>query len=297
MRYRYRERRYCPGRDELIPLEPGDRWWTEGAVRFHLPAILIDIEEKPEQFAVGQLCPSDYAKEAATYVPAWDEEDDDDVTEPVVAVELGPDEWHIIDGWSRVIRALELRLDRIPAVMLPVDQAMGYVISEEDVRYYTKYWNHRVGYWLRRDRICGYILEDRPEYTVMDIDPEATWQAALEDAREQMVDVPNRWNRWFSIRTDRTKLWLGEPQYMSPACALVMERILRKKEFMAIFPLYEEWEYSVEEDPVREKARKHTVSYEYIFSIIRQYAREKKCDILPAARNSLTNQTEDLRVE
>ena len=67
---------------------------------------------------------------------------------------------------------------------------------------------------------------------------------------------------------------------MSRVCPITFDRPVRRKEFMAIFPLYEEWEVAPEEEPVREKAREITISYEYIFAMIRQYATEKKCDIL-----------------
>ena len=282
MKYRYREKTYCHGSYDLIPMEPGDQWYAEGVVRFHLPAILIAIEERPEQFAMGELPVADYAADAAEYVPEWDEEDDDDVTEPVVAVEYGPDDWRVIDGWGRIARAAELEMETIPAMMLSSEQAMRYLVDEEDVRRFIEHWNFKTAYWERRDRINGFLLQDRPEYTQIQVDAEATWEAILAAADGRQIELPIRWNRWFSIHGDGTKVLIGEAQHMAPVCPLTFDRPVRRKEFMEIFPLYEEWEMAADEEEIRERARRITISYEYIFSMIRQYAAEKKCDILSA---------------
>ena len=280
MKYRYLEKRYCPGSYDLKPVEPGDLPRYEGVVRFHLPALLIDIEKRPEMFTLGEIRLAEYEEEARTYVPRPDEWDDDDVTEPVVVVEYGPDEWRIIDGWWRVVRAIEIHREYMQAWILPAKQAMSYLFSEEDVRRYINYWNYRTAYWERRDRINGYIKEDRPEFHVVHVDPEATWNKMMEETRGKACELPTRWNRWFSIRGEGRKMLIYEAQYMERHSAIVVERRLFRKYFIALCDLYDEWESSPEEDPVRKKARKYTNSYEYVFSMIRQYATEKKCDII-----------------
>ncbi len=286
MKYRYREKTYCYGSYERIPMEPGDEWYAEGVVRFHLPALLIDIEENPERFVLGQIRVAEYAEDAAERaeaerLAAW-EEPDDDVTEPVVAVEYGPDDWRVIDGWSQIARAVELGLETMPAIQVPSDQVMRYLVDEEDVRRFIEHWNFKTAYWERRDRINGFLREDRPEYTQIHVDAEATWEAILAAAADRRIELPIRWNRWFAIHGDGTKVLIGEAQYMAPVCPLTFDRPVRKKEFMEIFPLYEEWELAADEEEIREKARRITISYEYIFAMIRQYATEKKCDILAA---------------
>jgi len=280
MKYRYLEKAYYPGSYGLIPMEPGDLWRVEGLVRFHLPAILIDIEDHPEWFTVGEISVADYARDALEYEPRWDEMDDDDVTEPVVAVEYGPDEWRVIDGWVRIARAIELEMETLPAVRIPSDQAMHYLVDESDVRLYIEYWNYKAAYWERRDRINGFLKEDRPEFTCIQADPQATWEAILKATKGRWVELPVRWNRWFSVVGNGRQVAIGEAQCMSRLCPITFDRPVRRKEFMALFPLYEEWETSPEEDPVREKAREITISYEYIFAMIRQYATAKKCAIL-----------------
>lgn len=293
VKYRYREKGYCHGSYGLAPLEPGDQWRGEGVVRFHLPAILIDIEEKPEQFVIGQIRLADYAREASEYVVPWDEVEDDDVTEPVVAVEYDPDEWRILDGWNRIIRGLELGLETMPAVMLHSDQAMRYVVDEEDVRRYIQHWNFKAAYWERRDRINGFLREDRPEYKQIQADAQATWETIVAAVDGREVELPIRWNRWFMVHGERGKVFISEPRYMSPICSLTFDRQVRRKEFMELFPLYEEWELAADEDLIRECARRITISYEYIFSMIRQYATEKKYDIL-AAEHEIFGETETL---
>lgn len=280
MKYRYLEKAYYPGSYGLIPMEPGDQWKIEGVVRFHLPALLIDIEEHPEYFTTGEISVAKYARDAVKYVPGWDEVDDYDVTEPVVVIEYGPDDWRLLDGWLRVARAVELELETLPAIRIPSEQAIHYVVDESDVRIFIEHWNYRTAYWERRDRMNGFLKEDRPEFTTVQIDAEATWERILQATNGRWVELPTRWNRWFSLVGNGRQVAIGEAQCMHRICPITVDRPVRRKEFMAVFPLYEEWEMASEEELVREKARKITISYEYIFAMIRQYATEKKCDIL-----------------
>ena len=280
MKYRYLEMRYRYGSYDLKPVEPGDLPRYEGAVGFHLAALLIDIEEHPELFTLGEICLADYYEAAMNYEPYPDELDDDDVTEPVILVEYGPDEWRIIDGWCRVIRAIELRREYMQAWLIPSRQAMSYLYSEKDVRRYICYWNYKTSYWERRDRINGFIKEDRPEFHVVKVDPAATWDAMMEDTRGNPVELPNRWNRWFTIRGEGRKMLVYEAKYMERHSPIIVERRLFRKEFIAMRDIYDEWEVSPEEVEVRNKGRAITANYEYVFSMIRQYATEKKCDII-----------------
>lgn len=273
MKYRYLEKTYCPGSYGLIPVEPGDEYVTEGRVRFHLPAILIDIEEKPEEFVTDEIRVEEYAGD----IPGRSKSDleDDDLREPVVAAEVGPDEWRILDGWERIARAVKENVAMLPAIRVPSGQAMKYLLEEEDVRRYIEYWNFRAAYWERRDRINGFLNEDRPGYTEVAPDAEATWNAILAAAAGKRIEIPVRWNRWFSIHGDGSRVYIGEAEYMAPVCALTFDRIVRRREFMEVFPLYEEWEASAEEEEIRKRARKITISYEYIFAMIRHYAASK----------------------
>lgn len=271
MKYRYLEKTYCYGSYSLIPMEPGDGYVTVGVVRFHLPAILIDIEEKPEEFTVSEATVADYAEELREG-EINDPEDDDDLEEPLVLAEYGPDHWCLLDGWGRVARALEEGVTVLPAIRLPSDQAMHYLVDEDDVRRYIEYWNFKTAYWERRDRMNGFLKEDRPEYTEVIPEAEATWKKILESAARREIEISVRWNRWFSIHGDGNKVYIGEAKYMKPVCALTFDRIVRHKEFLEIFPLYEEWELSTDEEEIRKRAREVTISYEYIFAMIRQFA-------------------------
>lgn len=277
MKYRYLEKAYCPGSYDLIPMEPGDSWHKEGRVRFHLPALLIDLEEHPERFVLGELSVEEYAQAASEYEPHWEEVDDDNVREPVVMVEYGPGEWRVLDGWVRILRAMELELTTLPAIRIPSDQAMHYLVDESDVRRFIEHWNFKTAYWERRDRVNGFLKEDRPEYTYIQADAQATWDAIVAAAKGRWIELPLRWNRWFALIGNGKRIAISEAQCMAPVCPLSLDRAVRYKEFMEIFPLYEEWEFAGDEEPVREKARQITISYEYIFSMIRQYATEKKC--------------------
>lgn len=242
-------------------------------MRFHLPAILIDIEEKPEEFVTDEIRVEEYAGD----IPGRSKSDleDDDLREPVVAAEVGPDEWRILDGWERIARAVKENVAMLPAIRVPSGQAMKYLLEEEDVRRYIEYWNFRAAYWERRDRINGFLNEDRPGYTEVAPDAEATWNAILAAAAGKRIEIPVRWNRWFSIHGDGSRVYIGEAEYMAPVCALTFDRIVRRREFMEVFPLYEEWEASAEEEEIRKRARKITISYEYIFAMIRHYAASK----------------------
>lgn len=273
MRYRYLGKTYCYGSYSLIPMEPGDEWVAEGVVRFHLPAILIDIEEKPEIFALGQITVADYASEIHENIS---DEDDEMLEEPVVAVEYGPDDWRVIDGWGRIARAVELGMESLPAVKLPSEQAIGYLVDEDDVQRYIEHWNFKTAYWERRDRINGFLSEDSSEYTEVHPDPEATWEAILAAADGRRIEIAMRWNRWFTMHGDGTRLFIGEAEHMAPGCLLTFDRQIRKKEYLEVFPFYEEWEMAADDDPIREQARRITISYEYIFAMIRQYAAEEK---------------------
>lgn len=272
MKYRYLEKTYCHGSYPLIPMEPGDEWQAEGVVRFHMPALLIDIEEKPEAFALGEITIADYVPELAEHDT---EEDDEILSEPVVMVEYGPDDWRVLDGWGRIRRAQELGRETLPAIRIPSDQALSYLVDEEDVQRYIAHWNFKTAYWERRDRVNEFLKEDRPEYTEVHADAEATWEAILEAAADREIEIPVRWNRRFAIHGDGSKVLIGEAKHMSPLCALTFDRPIRKKEYMEIFPLYEEWEMAADEDAIRERARRITISYEYIFAIIRQFATER----------------------
>jgi len=287
-------------------MEPGDRWYVEGVVRFHPAAIKRDMEKNPEQFILGEIAVADYESElqehlseterddwdegqAVDWDDDWDEDQEDwdedwgeDVTVPVIAVEYGPDDWRVIDGWARIARACELGQKTLPAVRIDSDQAMRYLVDEEDVRMYIRHWNYRAAWWERHDRIQGYLRKDLPEFTQIRGDAQATWQAILEAACDREIELPVRWNRWFSIHGDGHRVWIGEVRHMIPSCALTFDRQVRRKDFMELFPMYEEWETAVHEEEIRERARRVTISYEYIFSMIRQYAAEQKCDILTA---------------
>ena len=118
----------------------------------------------------------------------------------------------------------------------------------------------------------GFLAEDRPEYTEVIPDEEAVWQAILAASDGREIEIPMRWNRWFSIHGDGGKVYIGEAKYMTRTCPLTFDRIVRRREFGEVFPLYEEWERSADEEEVRCRARKITISYEYIFAMIRQFA-------------------------
>ncbi|MCI8400927.1 MAG: hypothetical protein HFI38_02335 [Lachnospiraceae bacterium] len=273
MKYRYKEKTYCFGSYDLIPMEPGDDWVAEGVVRFHLPAILIDVETKPEEFITGEIRVADYVDEMEEHDT---KEDDEPLSEPVIAVEYGPDDWRVIDGWGRIERAVREGVERLPAVKLPSEQAMKYLVEERDVKAFIEHWNFKTAYWERRDRVNGFLMEDRPEYTECIVDPDATWEAVLAAAAGREIEIPIRWNRWFAIHGDGTRLFIGEAKHMAPVCPLTFDRQIRKKEYLAVFPLYEEWERAADDKPVREEARRITISYEYIFAMIRQFAKGEK---------------------
>ena len=281
MKYRYLEKTYCHGSYSLIPMEPGDQWIAEGVVRFHLPALLIDMEEQPEHFAIGEIRVADYADELSERDIS---EEDEDLWEPVVTAEYGPDDWRVLDGWGRIARALELGREVLPAVRIPSDQAMGYLVDEDDVRRYIEHWNFKTAWWERHDRINGFLQQEDPKFTEVCVDAEATWQAILAATAHRSVEIPVRWNRWFSVHGDGNKVFIGEAMHMRPVCPLTFDRQIRHKEYLEIFSLYEEWEAVADEEEIRERARKITISYEYIFSMIRQYARGKKCDSIENCR-------------
>lgn len=286
MKYRYLEKAYYPGSYSLIPMEPGDEWVVEGIVRFHLPAILIDMEKKPESFTYGEISVADYAPQLEEHRPRSfvpEEiigEEEEGLSDPVVLVEYGPDNWCLIDGWERIDLAVQNGISHLPAVKLASEQAMQYLVDEADVRRYIEYWNYRTAYWERHDRINGLLAQDLPEFTVRCPDADATWDAICQAAAGREVELPIRWNRWFSMHGDGSHLYIGEARHMAPLCALTFDRPVRRKEFMEVFPLYEEWESAADEEPIRAQARRMTISYEYIFSMIRQFASEKKCDTL-----------------
>jgi hypothetical protein len=269
MKYRYKEKTYCHGSYPLTPLKPGDDWIAEGVVRFHLPAMLIDIELRPEDFILGEIAVADYEAEVSCHDTADDEEP---LSEPVVAVEYGPGDWRVIDGWGRMGRAIKTGTAYLPAWRLPFEQAIIYLVEEEDVRRFIEHWNFKTAWWERHDRIHGFPQEG-PNYTTVCVDAEATWQAILEAAAAGEVEIPIRWNRWFAIHGDGTKLLIGEAKHMAPVCPLTFDRPVRKKEYLEVFSLYEEWEQAADEEPVRKRARRITISYEYIFAMIRQYAK------------------------
>lgn len=314
MKYRYLEKTYCFGSYGPAPGKPGDRWYLEGVVRFVPAAIMRELEKNPEQFAWGEISVAEYERELQEHFPednwedgwnddwndtwdddweeawdhefcdAWDEEAcvAEDMTGPVIVVEYGPDDWRIIHGWAGMTRARELGQETLPAVWLGSEQAMRYLVDEEDVRMYIRHWNFKAAWWERHDRIQGYLRKDSPEFVQVHADAEATWQAILEAACDREIEVPVRWNRWFSIRGDGHRVWIGEASHMIPSCALTLERQVRRRDFMELFPMYEEWEMAAHEEEIRERARRVTISYEYIFSMIRQYAAEPKCGILAA---------------
>lgn len=278
MKYRYLEKTYCHGSYPLIPMEPGDEYVAEGVVRFHLAAILIDMEEKPEEFILGEIATAEYIEELKE-LGRTGTEDDDDLKEPLIVAEYGPDHWCVLDGWGCIAKAAAEGVEVLPAIRLPSEQAMRYLVEEEDVRRYIEYWNFKAAYWERHDRMNGLLKEDRPEFTEVAADAEATWEAILNAAAGREIELPVRWNRWFSIHGDGKKVYLGEAKYMMPVCALTFDRIVRHKEFLEIFPLYEEWESAAEEEDIRRRARKITISYEYIFAMIRQFAATKPMDL------------------
>lgn len=197
---------------------------------------------------------------------------DHDPREPLIAAEYGPGSWRVLYGWGRLARAAEEGAETLPAVCLPSAQAMRYLLTEEDVRRYIEYWNFKAAYWERYDRVNGYLLEDRPEYTQFTADETATWEAILKAANGREIELPVRWNRWFSIHGDGNRVYIGEAKHMKPVCPLTFDRIVRTREFSELFPLYEEWERSAGEEEIRKKARRVTISYEYIFAMIRQFA-------------------------
>jgi hypothetical protein len=59
---------------------------------------------------------------------------------------------------------------------------------------------------------------------------------------------------------------------MVPGCPITFDRKIRRKEVEQLLPLYDRWESAIEEKEIRNQARQLSVSYEYIFAIIRQYA-------------------------
>ncbi len=295
MKYRYLEKTYCFGSYGLTPMEPGDRWVAEGVVRFHLSAMWVDMEKIPERFAWGEISVADYVPELADHgFPGYEEEmqtaekrergrrpfrkldysmfdfgEDYDTSEPVIVVEYGPDDWRVIDGWGRIARAHELGMKTLPAVRVGADQAIAYLADENDVRRFIQHWNFKTAYWERHDRIQGLLSEDRPGFTEVFPEAESAWKLILAAAADREVEIPLRWNRWFAIHGDGTKVFIGEARYMSPVCPLTFDRQVRHKEFLEIFPLYEEWESSADEEGIRERARRITISYEYIFAMIR----------------------------
>ena len=259
---------YCFGSYSLIPLKPDDEWVAEGIVRFNLSAILADRREQPAAFDKKNLSVAAYAGQARE--KGWPT-DEAGMDRPVVAVQYGPESWRVISGWERIAAAAERGQEYLSADCLPASQAVRYLVDEKDVRSYIEYWNFRAAYWERRDRVGGFA-DDPSVYKEICLDAEAAWEKITDAAEGREVELAVRWNRWFRVRGDAGRIFIGEARYMEPACPLTFDRIVRKKEFLELFPLYEEWEAAADEDIIREKARRITISYEYIFAMIRQFA-------------------------
>ncbi len=277
MKYRYLGKAYCFGSCPLIPMRPGDEWVAEGIVRFNLSGILTDLEERPEAFGRGTICVADYTGQMKKMQRSGG---DTDLQRPVIAVQYGPDGWRIIDGWDRIALAEKREISYLPAVRLPAGQAMRYLVDESDVRRYIEYWNFRAAYWERRDRIGGFA--EKADYREVILDEKEVWDRLVTAADGRDVEIAVRWNRWFRVHGDGGRIYIGEAKYMAPACPLTFDRVVRRREFQELFPLYEEWEAAFDEEKIREKARRITISYEYIFAMIRQFAVEEKRDIMRA---------------
>lgn len=267
MKYRYLGKAYCFGSCPLVPMKPGDEWVAEGIVRFNLSGILTDMRDHPEAFDESRICVEDYAAQAKEKQRRGD---DADLERPVIVVQYGPDSWRVIDGWGRIALAEERGIASLPAVRLAAGQAMRYLVEETDVRGYIEYWNFRAAYWERRDRIGGFA--ETGAYREAALDIKEIWNRVAMAADGRDIEIAVRWNRWFRVHGESGKIYIGESRYMEPACPLTFDRIVRKREFLELFPIYEEWEAAADEEKVREKARRITISYEYIFAMIRQFA-------------------------
>jgi hypothetical protein len=212
--------------------QPGDRWLAEGVVRINLSALQRKLEQRQQG-------------------------------ETKIAVEYGPEDWRILGETGANPNSMKIWSD----------QLLPFLWEEDDVRRYLTHWNYEVLLKERRERVKqmqegkkSHQTETRREACFP-----AVWEAITGKVTEP-VELMTREGRWFGLYQDKHFLYIREAQYMVPGCPITFDRKIRRKEVEQLLPLYDRWESTIEEKEIRNQARQLSVSYEYIFTIIRQYA-------------------------
>lgn len=254
---------------------PGDEWAAEGVIRVNVSALQRAIRYEPGFFLPGT-------------VP--------------VAIEYGPGDWRVIDVCHSELSDPSLDPER-RVWKVSADLLLPFLWEEEDVRRYLAHWNYVISYQERRQRMTRRVGADEEEdcfgggdgSLTATLAPEQVWTAILSEApvvtvkypgeelladrrvlgpkpQQEPVELMTRSGRWFGMYRKQEQLYICEAKYMVPGCPVTFDRKIRKKEVAALLPFYMNWKTAADEEEVCRQARQISVSYEYIFTMIRQYA-------------------------
>lgn len=276
---------------------PGDEWIAEGVIRVNVSALQRAIRYEPEFFLQEEIPVAiQYGPGDWRIIDIWYPK----------ALEKGVENLQEKEsGLAEKIR------DRQPektveanrkSWTVSADFLLPFLWEEEDVRRYLAHWNYVVSYQERRERMNSRIaateegpfistacfsgsqrLSDRVWTAILSEAPAAGREdlgdrplikesRQAEEEQKNVIELMTRSGRWFGMYRKQEQLYICEAKHMTPGCPITFDRRIRKKEITALLPLYEKWEMAADEEPIRRQARQVSISYEYIFAMIRQYA-------------------------
>ena len=123
--------------------EDGDELYANGIFLFNTSRLLAFINSHPERFPVEPIA----VDEVAHYSDAGLDKDAilaANLARPIVLAEISPDNYNLIDGNHRVVRAKREGVRIIPVWRVRCPQHVGFLTSAMAYEKYVEYWNGKV---------------------------------------------------------------------------------------------------------------------------------------------------------
>lgn len=124
------------------PVHDDDELFSNGIFVFNVTKLNEYIQQNPDNFTLEEVAVSDFVKEFSSINESHI--DSADISIPVIAAEIAPGRFNLIDGHHRVEKARRMGITSVPGYRLKVEQHIQFLTSKMAYETYIGYWNGKI---------------------------------------------------------------------------------------------------------------------------------------------------------
>lgn len=271
MKNRYKEIIYSPG--NLKGSFNSEEWYSCGIFRYDVMTMKtlcrnggnnriicknVSVKELSEQLYSDMDLKEIYIDKA-------------DLSEPVILGEIAPDNYHLMDGYHRLAKAMRQKVETLPAYFVKSDVAAQLILDDDAYKKYIIYWNTKVMEANQNIHYYGNFEEMKTEPYEMNFDADYIWNQLKSSTKGQIIELlcyPQ--GKWFTLLQINNQIFAAEADKMNPSVQCKRPEIIDRDMIEAMLPYAESW-LSGNKDTIKEASAQCKCA-KYVMACVRIFA-------------------------